>query len=48
METIVAATIISAIGYWIYKNGKRIGSREGFHAGKRSRRPRRNRPRRTR
>jgi hypothetical protein len=39
MDLIVLATL-AAIGWWLYRKGKAIGSRKGYHAG-RSRRKRR-------
>ena len=41
MELLVLAGFVLAITYWIYKAGKREGSRKGFNAGMRRRRFRR-------
>ena len=35
MESLILIGIVVGIGYWIYKAGKREGSRKGFHAGRR-------------
>ena len=35
MESAVVLAIITTIGYYAYRSGKRTGSREGFHAGRR-------------
>ena len=41
---IFALAVLTAAGWWIYKCGKRIGSREGYHAGRtQTRHPRRSR-----
>ena len=34
MESLFGLAVLSAIGWWIYKSGKRIGSRKGFHVGR--------------
>jgi len=41
MEGWIVLGILAAIGYWLYRTGKRTGSRGGFNAGRRSKRPRR-------
>ena len=35
MESVVVLAIIATIAYYAYRSGKRIGSRKGFHAGRR-------------
>jgi hypothetical protein len=35
MEVLAASAIIATIAYYAYRSGKRIGSRKGFHAGRR-------------
>jgi hypothetical protein len=35
MESVVVLAIIATICYYAYRSGKRIGSRKGFHAGRR-------------
>ncbi len=39
-ELIVLAALVG-VGYWLYKSGKRIGSRKGFNVGLSRRRWRR-------
>ena len=34
METFIVIGILGALGYWIYKSGKRTGSRKGYNAGR--------------
>lgn len=34
METLILLGLLCGIGYWLYREGKRIGSRGGFHAGR--------------
>jgi hypothetical protein len=34
IETIIALAILSAVGYYCYRNGKQIGSRKGFGVGR--------------
>ncbi len=41
METTIWLFVIAAIAYWIYRSGKRIGSRKGYHAGRTRNRRRR-------
>ena len=41
MEIVIVTGIAVAIAWWLYKAGKREGSRKGFHAGVRRRRFRR-------
>ena len=41
MDNLVGLAILYAIGYWIYKSGKRIGSQKGYLAGRTRRRKRR-------
>ena len=36
MELIVLAGLIG-LGVWLYRSGKRTGSRKGYHAGRRHR-----------
>jgi hypothetical protein len=38
MESIVGLALLFALASWLYKSGKRDGSRGGFNAGRRSRR----------
>lgn len=38
MESVIVIAILFGIGYWAFRNGKRIGSRKGFNTGRRSRR----------
>jgi len=41
MESLVGLAILGVIAWWLYKSGKRIGSRKGYHVGRsRSRRQR--------
>jgi hypothetical protein len=40
---ILFGIVICGIGYWIYKSGKRAGSRKGFAAGRFGRRQRKER-----
>ena len=35
MEGFILLAIVVGVGYWIYKAGKREGSRKGFCAGRR-------------
>jgi Tfp pilus assembly protein PilE len=35
MESVVVLAIIATIAYYAYRTGKRIGSRKGFHVGRR-------------
>ena len=35
MGELIVLGILIGIGVWLYKAGKRIGSRKGFHAGRR-------------
>ncbi len=41
MEGLIILALVVGIGFWIYKAGKREGSRKGFLAGRRRRRSRR-------
>jgi hypothetical protein len=42
MEGWIVLALLAGIGWWLYKVGKRTGSRKGFHVGRsRSRRWRR-------
>ena len=42
MENLIGLAVLAAIGWWLYKRGKRIGSRKGYGVGRsRSRRKRR-------
>jgi hypothetical protein len=34
METLILLAILAGGGYWLYKAGKRTGSRKGYHAGR--------------
>jgi Na+/proline symporter len=36
MESAVVLAIITTIGYYAYRSGKRIGSRKGYNVGRRS------------
>jgi hypothetical protein len=38
MDTICAWLIIGCVAWFCYTKGKRLGSRKGFHAGRRHRR----------
>jgi hypothetical protein len=38
MEALIALAVLAAIAWWCYKAGKRIGSRKGYHVGRRHRR----------
>ena len=40
MESVIAIASLFGIGYGVFRSGKRIGSRKGFHVGRRSRRRR--------
>ena len=41
MENLLGLAIFGIIAWWLYKSGKRIGSRKGYHVGRsRSRRRR--------
>ena len=33
MESLIVWGIVVGFGYWLYKAGKRTGSRKGYHAG---------------
>lgn len=35
METLIMLAFFTAVGCWIYQNGKRDGSRRGYGAGRR-------------
>jgi len=37
MECVVIIGVLAALGAWVYKSGKRIGSQKGFAAGRRLR-----------
>lgn len=41
MEFLVVIGIVAGIAYWIYKCGKRTGSRKGYNVGLHRRRRRR-------
>jgi len=41
MDTLLTILFIAAVGWALYRYGKRIGSRQGFGAGRRRRRRRR-------
>jgi len=43
MDGLIIFGILFAIGYWLYRCGKREGSRKGFNVGLHRRRPRRRR-----
>jgi hypothetical protein len=34
MGELVVLGILVSVGVWLYKSGKRIGSRKGFHVGR--------------
>jgi hypothetical protein len=34
MGELVILGILVGVGVWLYKSGKRIGSRKGFHVGR--------------
>ncbi len=48
MENLVILAVIAFGGWWLYKFGKRDGSKKGFHAGRARTRTRRHRHRRRR
>jgi len=42
METLFGLAVLAALAWWIYKSGKRVGSRKGYNVGRsRGRRRRR-------
>jgi len=42
MEELFGAIMLIAVGWWLFKEGKHIGSRKGYHVGRmRGRRQRR-------
>lgn len=45
MESLFGIAVLAALGWWVYKRGKRIGSRKGFNAGRHRHRHRRRRRR---
>jgi hypothetical protein len=40
MELIILAGLVTGLGVWAYRSGKRTGSRKGYHAGRQDRRRR--------
>ena len=46
VETLFVLAVITAVGYWIYRTGKRTGSRKGYNVGRRHGRNARRRGRR--
>ena len=34
MDSLVVLALLGAAVWWIYKTGKRIGSRKGYHVGR--------------
>jgi len=45
MEILILLIATAAFAWWAYKNGKRIGSRKGYNAGRYRRRNHRHRRR---
>jgi hypothetical protein len=43
MEILAVLAALGVAGWWLYRSGKRVGSRKGFGAGRRRRRRRRSR-----
>ncbi len=41
MGELIVLALLAGAGYWLYKSGKRIGSRKGFNVGLSRRRWRR-------
>ena len=41
MEVFIFVSLVVAVGYWIYRSGKRTGSRKGYGIGRRHGRRRR-------
>ena len=41
METLITMILIAGAGFYLYRQGKRLGSRSGFGAGRRCRNRRR-------
>jgi len=41
MDSLIVVIGLLGLGYWVYRNGKQIGSRKGFNAGRRRGRNRR-------
>jgi hypothetical protein len=41
MDSLIVLMGLLGLGYWVYRFGKRIGSKKGFHAGRRRGRYRR-------
>lgn len=40
MELIILAGLVTGLGVWAYRSGKRTGSRKSYHAGRQHRRRR--------
>ena len=34
MEDLIMIAVLAAIGYWLYRSGKHIGSRKGYNVGR--------------
>ena len=41
MEILIVLAVLAAFAWWIYRSGKRIGSRKGYNAGRSGSRRRR-------
>jgi hypothetical protein len=41
METLAVLAVLACAGWWLYRTGKRLGSRQGFTAARRRKRRRR-------
>jgi len=41
MESLIGLAVLAAIAWWIYKSGKRVGSRKGYNVGRNRNRRRR-------
>ena len=35
METLIVLAVLASLGSWVYKEGKKLGSRKGYGAGRR-------------
>ena len=46
METVVIGLLLASAGYYVYRNGKREGSKKGYAVGRRRERARSRRVRR--
>ena len=43
MEQLLTVLFLSALCWYFYRWGKQLGSRKGYHAGRRNRRPKQHR-----